>query len=113
MNIFLVIVCIIVCVGLYVINESVQGGIQRNLDVTDKIDELMKLIERNRAGASYAEREMSQKLTKMNNNLNNIEFDVASISKEVDFERLSGMIYNAVTDIKKGIRDGVYNDRPD
>lgn len=43
MNIFLVIVCIIICIGLYVINESVQGGIQRNLDVTDKIDELIKL----------------------------------------------------------------------
>jgi hypothetical protein len=113
MNIFLVIVCIIVCVGLYVINESVQGGIQRNIDVTDKIDELIKLIQSNRAGASYAEEQVRQYLSLINKNLDNIKYDMESISKEVDFDKLDRMISKAVTDIKKGIRDGVYNDRPD
>ena len=35
----------------------------------------------------------------------NIKYDMASISKEVDFDKLSRMISTAVTDIKKEFRD--------
>jgi predicted transcriptional regulator len=80
MNIFLVIVCIIVCVGLYVINESVQGGIQRNLDVTDKIDELIKVINRNRTESS-AEETVRHYLHNMDKNLDSIEAGMANIDK--------------------------------
>ena len=83
MSIFFIVVGIIVCVGLYVINESIQSGIQRDSDFNNKIDELINLTKKNHTSLVNINL-LSDGLPNMNNELIKIQGDIESIERKLN-----------------------------